>query len=130
MGRDQCFWVFWVAGGRHIHCGVCIASVIGFDIVLFAALERLKFLSQRLDARQDIRHGVRQGSAVGGYAHRRIDVTQRILDDGSLLALAEHETDRRRIDSLVAYQIIDGGEVEIELADVLGPEDGILELTT
>ena len=104
--------------------------MIGFDIVRVAALERLKFLSQRLDARQDTRHGVRQGGAVGGYAHRCIDVTQRILDDRSLLALAEHETDRRRIDSLVAYQIIDGGEVEIELADVLGPEDGILELTT
>ena len=101
--------------------------MIGSDIVRVAALERLKFLSQRFDAWQDTRHGVRQGGAVGGYAHRRMDVTQRILDDRSLLALAEHEADRRRIDGLVAHQVIDSGEVKIELADVFWPEGGILQ---
>jgi hypothetical protein len=48
--------------------------VIGFEIVLVAVLKRSKFLGQRLDARQDARHGIRQGGAVGGDAHRRMDV--------------------------------------------------------
>ena len=47
-----------------------------------------------------------------------MDVSERILDNRSLLALAEHEADRWRIDGLVAHQFIDGGEIEIELADV------------
>jgi hypothetical protein len=49
-----------------------------------------------------------------------MDVSERIFDDRSLPALGEHEADRRRIDGLVAHQVIDGDEMEIKLHRAVG----------
>src|SRR5262249_1884707 len=62
-----------------------------------------------------------------GDAHRFCGVAKRILDYDPVLRLAENHPDRRLI-TVAADQVVDRGEIEVQLACVLGPEGCRLEL--
>jgi hypothetical protein len=60
-------------------------------------------------------------------ADRLVDVAERVLGDDAVVGLAEQEADRRVV-VLVAQQLVDRAQVEVQLARVLGLELDGLEL--
>src|ERR1041384_6371205 len=83
--------------------------------LLDAGQARLQILRQRLD------------QLVLGDAGRLVRVAQRVFGDDMVLALAQEQPDRRTILRRLPLRV-DGGEIEAELAGVLGLELAGLEL--
>ena len=62
------------------------------------------------------------GELIAGHAYRSLTLTEGVLHDHSLLALAQKESDGRPVLFAIADQIIDSGQIELELPCVLGTE--------